>query len=444
MKRGALILLVAMVCAAPASAQGLRDKINELFIFGSGEDPLFLGGTADPDNPASIQVHGDHFVPAAVESNGTIISFLTAAIGTNIANIPISATSSGQTFKFMSGVPVPTATSPGPIFAERAQTLGRGRVLVGATLNVINLKTVRGVDLDNLLLNFTHENVDFEGCDAAVGGDCSLMGVPTLENEYIQLDLSMDLRVRAAFFVLTYGLFDWMDIGVAVPIVSTSLQGFSEAQVVPFSGPEATHFFSGTPTNPELGDSRFVEGSASGLGDIAARLKVGFSQSEQVGFGILADARFATGSAEDLLGSGSTSIRGLGIVSARFSGFSPHANVGYVYRSGELQNDAVLATIGFDQVLASWATLAADLITELQAGDTKLNVPGTVTIESPFTRTVEPTNIPNMRDDIVNGSIGFKFTTAPGLIIVTNALVPLNNGALRPDVAWTLGLEYNF
>jgi hypothetical protein len=229
-----------------------------------------------------------------------------------------------------------------------------------------------------------------------------------------------------------------------VPIVSTSLRGFSEAEVVPFGGPEATHFFAGTPTNPELSDTRFVEGSASGLGDIAARLKVGFSQSESVGFGILADARFATGSEADLLGSGHTSIRGLGIVSARFSNFSPHANVGYVYRSGELQNDAVLATIGFDQVLASWATLAADLITELQAGDTKLNVPGTVTIQAPFTRTVEPTNIPNIRDDIINGSIGFKFTTSPGLIIVTNALIPLNNGALRPDVAWTLGLEYNF
>ncbi|MEE8193270.1 MAG: hypothetical protein V3T74_11025, partial [Gemmatimonadales bacterium] len=367
MKRCLLLLVLAMALGTPAHAQGLRDKINELFIFGSGQDPLFLGGTADPNNPISVQVHGAHFVPAAVESNGTLISFLTSAIGTNIANIPISATSSGQTFKFVGGVPVPTATSPGPIFAERAQTLGRGRVLVGATINVVNLKTVRGVDLDNVLLNFTHENVDFEGCDAALGGDCSLMGIPGLENEFIQLNMSMDLNVTAAFFVLTYGLFDWMDVGVAVPIVSTSLRGFSEAQVVPFGGPEATHFFAGTPTNPELSDTRFVEGSASGLGDIAARLKVGFSQSENVGFGILADARFATGSEEDLLGSGDTSIRGLGIVSARFGGFSPHANVGYVYRSGELQNDAVLATIGFDQVLASWATLAADLITELQA-----------------------------------------------------------------------------
>jgi hypothetical protein len=156
MKRCVMILLAAMVVATPASAQGLREKIGDLFIFGSGEDPLFLGGTADPNNPASVQVHGSHFVPSAVESNGTLISFLTAAIGTNIANLPIGATSSGRTYRFVGGVPVATATSPGPIFAERAQTLGRGRVLVGATVNVFNFQTVRGVRLDNIGLNFTH------------------------------------------------------------------------------------------------------------------------------------------------------------------------------------------------------------------------------------------------------------------------------------------------
>jgi hypothetical protein len=444
MKRCVMILLAAMVVATPASAQGLREKIGDLFIFGSGEDPLFLGGTADPNNPASVQVHGSHFVPSAVESNGTLISFLTAAIGTNIANLPIGATSSGRTYRFVGGVPVATATSPGPIFAERAQTLGRGRVLVGATVNVFNFQTVRGVRLDNIGLNFTHANADFEGCDELLGDDCTQMGVPVLENDFIHLDLSLDLRVTAALFVLSYGLLDWMDIGVAIPVISTSMRGTSAAQVVPFGGDEATHFFGGTPSNPDLGASRFVEGSSSGLGDIAARLKIGFAQSDKAGFGILADARFATGSEEDFLGSGHTSIRGLGIVSGLFGNFSPHANVGYVYRSGDMQTDAVLATVGFDHAFASWATLAADLITELQVGDTKLTVPGTVSIDQPFDRTIEPTNIPNMRDDIVNGSIGFKFTTAPGLIVVTNALIPLNDGGLRPDVAWTLGLEYNF
>ena len=37
------------------------------------------------------------------------------------------------TFRFEGGVPVRTSQSAGPIFAERAQTLGRGRMLAGLT-----------------------------------------------------------------------------------------------------------------------------------------------------------------------------------------------------------------------------------------------------------------------------------------------------------------------
>lgn len=443
--RHVLALLLAATVATPAAAQdGLRGKISELFIFGSGEQPLFLAGTADPNNPLSIQAHGSHFIPAAVSSNATIISFLTTAIGANVANLPISAASSGRTFSFQGGAPVATSTTPGPIFAERAQTLGRGRVLVATNATVFHFSTVRGVDLQNLELNFTHANTNFPGCDSIYGADCSKLGAPTLENDVIQLHLGLGLNVTSTTFVMTYGLLDWLDVGVAVPIISTSLQGNSVAQVVPFGGPTAAHFFAGTPSNPVLTASRFVEGSATGLGDVAARIKVRVAQNERSAFAVLADARFATGDENDLLGSGETSIRGIGIVSARFGAFSPHGNVGYVFRSGNVQNDAVLATVGFDEALADWATLAVDFMSELQAGASKLRIPDPVTIEIPFRRTITPTNIPQMRDDLESASLGFKLQAAPGLTVVANALWPLNRGGLRANVALTAGLEYNF
>ncbi len=444
MNRIALGLCAVLALAPPASAQGLRDQIDELFIFGSGEDQLFLGGTADPDNPAAVQAHGSHFVPAAVSSNGSLISFLTSSLGANVANIPISATSSGTTFRFQAGVPVPTSTSAGPIFAERAQTLGRGRVLVGASVSVFNFRSLRGVDLDAIRLNFTHENVDFPGCDSIFGGDCSLQGTPVLENDFIQMDLDLDINVRAISFVVTYGLLDRVDIGVALPIITTSLRGRSEAQVVPFGGPQAAHFFAGTFTNPDLFASRFVEGSATGIGDLAVRAKVAVSEAQRAKFAVMADARFATGSEEDLLGSGNFALRGVGILSAQFGAFSPHANLGYLYRAGSLTNDAVLATAGFDQLLAPWATLAVDLISELQVGTNRLRLPGEVVIQEPFRRTIEPSNIPNTRDDIVNASLGFKFLTSAGVSIITNTIWPLNRAGLRPNVVWTAALEYGF
>ncbi len=168
------------------------------------------------------------------------------------------------------------------------------------------------------------------------------------------------------------------------------------------------------------------------------------SESARARFAVLADARLPTGNKDNFLGSGNYAVRGVGIVSAQFGNFSPHANVGYLYRSGALNNDYFLATAGFDHLVAPWATLAIDLVSELQVGVNRLRLPGTVVYDAPFNRTVQPSSIPDSPDDLINGAIGFKFLTGPGLTIVTNALIPLNRGGLRPDVAWTASLEYNF
>jgi hypothetical protein len=442
--RRLLVTALLILLAGPVEAQHLRDRLSDLFIFGSGESPLTLGGTSDPSNPESIRIHGNHFVPAAVASNGTVISFLTNSIGSNVANVPVSATSGGTTFSFQGGVPTRTSTSAGPIFGERAQTLGRGRVLVGLARTGVHFKTLRGVDLDHVRFTFTHANSDFPGCDSIAQGDCSLLGVPTLENETIDLNLALDINLTVTGFLLTYGIADRVDIGVALPLVSVSLAGTSDAQVNPFGPPPAVHFFGGTPENPILTASRSIEGSSTGLGDIDARVKLNLRRADPLSVAILADVRFPTGSESNLLGSGAFAARGLAILSARFGNFSPHANVGYLYRGGSFETDAVLATAGFDHLLAPWATLAVDLISQLQVGESPLQVPGPVHIESPYRRTITPTVIPDTRDDIVDGSIGIKLTAAPGLTAVGNSEWSLNRGGLRPDVIWTAGLEYNF
>src|SRR5256884_490955 len=111
------------------------------------------------------------------------------------------------------------------------------------------------------------------------------------------------------------------------PYTTLFRSGTSDAQIVPFGGTTAQHFFGGTPANPVLSTSRFVDGSATGVGDIATRVKVNLTRSERTNFSVLADVHFPTGSADDLLGSGHLAARGLGILSARFRAVSPHANI---------------------------------------------------------------------------------------------------------------------
>ena len=442
MRRYLWSLVGVLIAATPLDAQGLREKIAELFIFTAGQDPLFLGGTAGSDSATAL--HADHFIPSAVADNGTLISFIGNAISQNVANLPVSATSGGSTFRFEGGVPVSTSGSPGSVFGERAQTLGKGRVFVGANVNHLHFETLRGVSLNDVELVFTHENVTGPSCDSLVGASCAPYGVPAHENDVIDVRLALDIDMTVTSFFMSFGLLDRVDVGVVLPIVSTSLRGTSDAQIVPFGGTTAQHFFGGTPANPVLTTSRFVEGSATGIGDIATRVKVNLSRSDRTNFSLLADVRFPTGSEDDLLGSGHVAARALGVLSARFGTFAPHANIGYLYRGGALQNNAVLATVGFDHLMAPWATLAVDVVSELQVGESKLQLPGPVTYDQPFRRTINVTNLPNERDDLIDGSFGFKFTTHAGITIVTNTLFPLNRGGLRPNVLWTAGLEYNF
>jgi hypothetical protein len=431
MRRFVVSLALLSALADVASGQGLRQKLElGLFSFGSCGEPLCLPALVLAGNQ-----HGRHYIPSAESGNAAIISFLGSAIGSNVSNIPISATTSGVTYSFQAGAPVRTNVSAGPIFAERAQTLGRRRVLVGATASSIRFNSLRGVPLSSLDFNFTHQDINPPS-----------EGNPQFENEFITVRTSLDVDVLATIAFATYGLTDRIDIGVAVPFVSTSIDGTSAGQIVPF-GPNPAHYFGGTATSPILSAVAGVSGSASGIGDVAVRAKVNLSpggQTARTGFALLGDVRLPTGEEDDFLGSGSTSTRVLGILSSKFGDFAPHANAGAAIRGGDDQTNAVLATVGFDQLVVPWATFAFDVISEWQLGDTPLSLPEPVTIESPFRRTIIPSNIPDRRDDLLNASIGAKLSSRNGLTFIVNALLPLNRGGLRASTLWTAGLEYGF
>lgn len=440
----ALTTALLLALAPASSAQNLRQRISDLFIFGEGQEPLFLAGSGDPSNPASLQAHGMHFIPSSSAENSALIATIGDALGSSIGSIPIGSTSGSESFHFVGGVPVRSSTSAGPIFAERAQTLGTGRALVGISRTAFRFATLRGVDMKDIQLTFTHQNVDFAGCDALFNGDCTKYGVPSFENDEMNFRLSMDLDVRVTSAYVTYGVNDRFDVGLVLPIVQADFRGESFAQLVPFGGTTSAHFFAGTSANPVLTASRQSLGSSAGLGDVALRAKVNLRETADASVAVLLDARFPTGSEEDLLGGGKFAGRALAIIDSRLGDFSPHANVGYLHHAGDRQNDAVLATLGFDQRIRETVTLAADLVSELQVGDSKLILPGTVTYEAPFRRTLNPTNIPEMRDDIVNGSFGVKVAPARRTIIVLNALFPLNRGGLRPNLVYTAGIEHTF
>jgi hypothetical protein len=85
------------------------------------------------------------------------------------------------------------------------------------------------------------------------------------------------------------------------------------------------------------------------------------------------------------------------------------------------------------------------MVSEWQLGENELRLPGTITYQFPFVRTIEPTNIPNSRDHRVHGAIGAKVRTSDkGPVLLTSVLVPIKRGGLQPNLMWTVGVDLSF
>lgn len=430
MLRRCTLIFAAFVVAAVtgvdllAQSSSLRSRVEqELFTFGDCGEPLCL----DLDN-----IHGDHFLPGLNSGNAAVISFVTDAIGQATSSVPLSATSGGATFSFVGGLPVRTSTSAGPIFGERSQTLGRGRFFLGASVTGMEFTSLNGAPMEGLELNFGHDI-----------GDDDIRGNPEFENEVMSLSLDMKVSVTVATVAMTAGLTDFIDIGVALPLVRTSIEGRSDAQFSPFGNP-ATHWFAGDVNDPVLRASASMTGTASGIGDVAARMKINLGQGERMGAALLAEVRLPTGDEENLLGAGNTQVRAMGVYSAQLGTFSPHLNIGYQASGSESVNDKLLVLTSFDNLLTEWATLAVGVEAAVDLGAPKFSLPEPIVIDVPFERTIPATNIPSQSADLVRASLGAKFTVREGTVIFANGIFPLTANGLQPDFIWTLGLDFPF
>jgi hypothetical protein len=268
-----------MAVASPLAGQTLRDRLTDLFRFGGCTDAEALLCISN----ASGQDAQFAFSAALESENERLIGFIGDALGQSVANIPTPATSSGTVVEFTPGGRIETRVlSSGPIYAERAPTLGRGKLLVGVLFSHMTYQQLRGVPIEDLVFNFRH--VDIPGTPG--------FGDPVQENNLLQVRMQLALRTTAASFFVTYGFSSTFDVGVAVPLVYTSLSGASEAQILSF-GENSVYSFGGPAEDPKVVDTSFEEASAIGIGDIGVRLKLNTSDRGS-GTATLCRATFAS------------------------------------------------------------------------------------------------------------------------------------------------------
>ncbi len=430
--QGVLVVTVILFAAAPARAQSLRDQIAGMF---HNALEIQLAGS-----PAQ---HGEHFSPSNVATSQTTIDALGNFIASSTSNFAFSSSTAGVTYDLSSGVPVRSTSSLGPIFSERAETLGRNRINIGWNFSYLNQSHLRGVPLQDLKFTFTHEDVGKPGL-----GDSP--------NELDTIDLSMNMKFSSTVLVFftSYGVADHVDVGLAIPIIDNQLEADPYSVINSFtylSNDSANHYYGGTQTDPILTyQGAHIKNDAVGIGDILLRGKYQFASQGTVHAAGLLDIHLPTGDEADFLGSGSTSVRALLIASGTMGDFGPHVNAGYTYRSSDLQRDQIDFAAGFDQKITDAITFASDVLGRFQVGSevAALRFPQTAVITRPiadgvYTRTVQLTNIPDWsRDDLVDLSAGFRFAPNASVMVVGNVIVPLNNGGLRSGVIPTLGIEF--
>jgi hypothetical protein len=392
--------------------------------------------------------HGQHFLPSKVETSDKIINALTNLIGTSSSTFPLSSTTTGLTFDLSSGVPKATTSSAGPIFAERATTLGKKRINIGANFSQLNLAKLRGVKTGDIRFTFVHQQMYNDD------------GTPD-PNDYDNIDLRMNLDLSASVsaFYATYGITDRFDLGVAIPFVRVSISSEAVSHINSYtfaSTGSANHFYGGSPFQPVFDKTLpSISQSKTGLGDIALRSKFNFFKSGNSDLAILGEVRLATGDKENFLGTGKTSFKGLLIGSTQVGNFTPHLNLGYDYHNSDVQRNQFDIVAGYDQKVGEQLTLAVEIMGNFETGNSSssLAFPADVDVMTPVgdppvstvVQRVSISNIPNVsHDNVVNSSFGLKYSPKSNWLLIGNVILPANDSGLRSSFVPTIGLEYNF
>jgi hypothetical protein len=414
--------------------------------------------------------HYAHFIGAA---QTTLNQSLSTAIATQLASLPIISPSSGFTYKYDSeaGAFVRTTTSFGPVYAERAETIGRGKMSFGISYQRFRFSSIDGINLHNIPAVFGHLP------DTGPGG------VPEpYEADVIQTKNNINLNIDSTMVYGTVGLTDRVDVSVSIPIVSVRMGVNSDATIIRVSGPTFTipggqtfpnpHQFNSDPNS--LTHSFFSNGSATGLGDVNFRVKGSVWRGSGAGLSLGLDVRTPTGNARELLGSGAVGIKPFVAVSTTGRHFSPHVNLGYQWNGSSIlagdvtgtvvsedasgaaviQNGPAIKhklpsqlfyTIGADFGATKGMTLAFDYL-----GQTLISAPRVFRDISPTqnipggTGILQLPTISGGKDTVVlsSASTGVKYNLFGNLLFTANLLFRLDNKGLRQDVMPLFALSY--
>jgi hypothetical protein len=471
------LLLTASICFGQGSVQPLVPGTVVLGqCAGHTSEPgcvlpnLFgAGGLTVYNNP--VFPHYAHFIGVA---QTTINQTLSTSIATQLAILPIISPSSGFTYKYdsASGAFVRSTTSFGPIYTERAETIGRGKVYFGVSYQRFRFSNLDGQNLHAMPAVFTHVP------DTGPGGTKE-----PYESDVISTVNNVDLKMDQTMIFGTVGITDRIDVSVAVPIVSVRFAATSDATIIRVSGPTFIPAPGAPPVpNPHQFDAQgdltnlyTSNGSATGLGDVTFRVKGNILQTAGLSVALAADVRAPSGNAREFLGTGAVGLKPFIAVSAP-GRISPHVNLGYQWNgssilAGNITGSTVSEDASGNEVIQNGPATKGRLPSQffysggVDVGVTKglslaFDYLGQAVFNAPrvFLASTTTANIPGGTGALTlptisggkdtlglnSGAAGFKYNLFGQLLLTADILFRLDNKGLRQNVTPLIALSYAF
>lgn len=434
MRSNRALMALAFAVAFPSQSHA-QDRLSLFFATLYGPGGLIVNSEARLPNG---DTHSAHFN----SSFQTNFSPFNAALGSRLASVPLPAPASGFTYTFDSALGVfnRSTKSFGPLVADRAETIGKKRASVGFAYQYFSFDDIDGVDLGSVPTVFTHDNPVFG----------------TGREDVITADNAIAARMAQFTTLVSFGISDHVDVSVALPLVSVDLAVSSRTNVrrIGTANP-AIHFFY-QPTGDTFGDQAVFQksGRATGIGDVAVRLKASLAHRPSLGMAIGVESRLPTGDEKDLLGAGGFAIRPFLVLSSPHGSFSPHLNVAYQWNGnsllagniltgvkGDLADEA-LVSVGADVGVGEKLSLAFDVVGRRVIDGERVAL-GT------FAALDNRTRFPIVRFsrasyNVFDGAVGLKANPGGGLLLNLNVSFKLNDGGLRDRVTPLVGIEYSF
>lgn len=361
----------------------------------------------------------------AFVSNGVIADTFTpiverlAARGTDL---PAASTTPGFTFQFDPelGTFERSSLSLGPVFVERAETIGKGGLAVGATDLHGDL-----VDRDGkpLLLSIVVKTNRFG---------------PELRTSFRFDDFHLSANVFSLF--ATYGVTSRWDVNLLLPLVDTSLDVETTRIGVVEGGRSRVD-------RPELHAESF------GPGDLLLRTKYRLGTVRVVGIASGLSIRLSTGSEGDFHGIGDYTVTPFLVASWPHGHQDVHGSIGVETNADDLERTRARYAIGAS--LSRWDRVAflLDVVGSSSFVDDEFDIvlpTALLNVRNPDIKSRQETAhgtrfiaaVP--RGDFVDLALGMKVNVVKTAILFVTAIVPLTRDGLRAEVIPGGGLEFTF